>query len=61
MRDVMIEALRRMYLACRNQSDFPGETPAGNDNDDDQVSVQAILEGLGLIPSPGGESPLYIQ
>jgi hypothetical protein len=59
MRDVMNEALRRMYIACKNRSGFPGEMPASDDNDDNQVSVQAILEGLGLIPSPGGESPPY--
>src|SRR5271167_3990874 len=51
MRDVMNEALRRMYIACKSQSGFPGKMPAGSDIDDYNVPVQAILEGLGLIPS----------
>jgi hypothetical protein len=51
MRDVMNEALRRMYIACKSQSGFPGKMPAGSDTGDYNVPVQAILEGLGLIPS----------
>lgn len=31
--------------------------PVGSDLNDMDVSVQAILEGLGLIPRPGDESP----
>jgi hypothetical protein len=56
MRDVMNEALRRMYIACKSQSGFPGKMPAGSDIDDYNVPVQAILEGLGLIPSLEAES-----
>jgi hypothetical protein len=56
MRDVMNEALRRMYIACKSQSGFPGKMPAGSDTDDYNVPVQAILEGLGLIPSLEAES-----
>ena len=59
MRDVMNVALRRMYIACKSRSGFPGTMPAGSDTGDDNVSVQAILEGLGLIPSPRGESSPY--
>jgi hypothetical protein len=55
MRDVMNEALRRMYIACKSQSGFPGKMPAGSDVDDYNVPVQAILEGLGLIPSVEAE------
>jgi hypothetical protein len=56
MRDVMNEALRRMYIACKSQSGFPGKMPAGSDVDDYNVPVQAILEGLGLIPSLEAEN-----
>jgi hypothetical protein len=55
----MNEALRRMYIACKNRSGFPGRMPAGSDGEDDNVSVPAILEGLGLIPTPGEENLLY--
>lgn len=44
-----------MYIACKSQSGFPGKMPAGSDVDDYNVPVQAILEGLGLIPSPEAE------
>lgn len=53
----MNEALRRMYVACKSRSGFPGTMPVGSDDDNENVSVQAILEGLGLIPSPGVEVP----
>jgi hypothetical protein len=59
MRDVMNEALRRMYIACKSQSGFPGKMPAGSDVDDYNVPVQAILEGLGLIPSLEAENVLF--
>ena len=48
-----------MYIACKTRSGFPGTMPAGSESDADTVSVQAILEGLGLIHNPGGESPSY--
>jgi hypothetical protein len=59
MRDVMNEALRRMYIACKSQSGFPGKMPAGSDVDDYNVPVQAILEGLGLIPNLEAENELF--
>ena len=59
MRDVMNEALRRMYIACKSQSGFPGKMPAGSDVDDYNVPVQAILEGLGLIPNLEAENVLF--
>ena len=59
MRDVMNEALRRMYIACKSQSGFPGKMPAGSDIDDYNVPVQAILEGLGLIPGLEAESASF--
>lgn len=46
-----------MYVACKNRSGFPGSIPGGSDINDGDVSVQAILEGLGLISGPGEESP----
>lgn len=49
--------VRRMYVACKNRSGFPGTMPVGSDSKHEDVSVQAILEGLGLIASPGEESP----
>jgi hypothetical protein len=49
--------VRRMYVACKNRSGFPGTMPVGSDSNHEDVSVQAILEGLGLISGPGEESP----
>ena len=49
MRDIMNEALRRMYFACRDKTGFPGEIPAGSEIEDGHVSIHAIPQGLGLI------------
>lgn len=57
MRDITNEALRRMYFACRDRSGFPGKMPAGCDDDDADISIHAILQGLGLIPNNEQEIP----
>ena len=41
------EAIRRMYMACKDNDCFPGELPV--DEHDRNVSVHAILGGLGLL------------
>ncbi len=41
------EAIRRMYLACKENDCFPGELPT--DEHDRNVSIHAILGGLGLL------------
>lgn len=58
------EAIRRMYMACKDNDCFPGELPV--DKHDRNVSIHAILRGLGLLtdgmlpfdtpPSPSEES-----
>ena len=57
MRDVINEAFCWIYVACKNRSGFPGLMPVGSDIDDKDVSVQAILDRLGVVPKSGGESP----
>ena len=51
----MNEGIRRLYLACKRNSCFPGPLPEvpNADGDDNNVSIHAILQCLGLIPSPG--------
>src|SRR2546423_7970631 len=49
MRDITNEALRKLYLACTHRSGFPGRMPTGVDNNDNEVSAHAILQGLGLV------------
>jgi hypothetical protein len=41
------EAIRRMYLACKDNGCFPGDLPT--DEHDRNVSIHAILGGLGLL------------
>ncbi len=41
------EAIRRMYIACKDNDCFPGELPV--DKHDRNVSIHAILGGLGLL------------
>lgn len=41
------EAIRRMYIACRDKGCFPGHLPI--DGHDRNISIHAILEGLGLL------------
>jgi hypothetical protein len=41
------EAIRRMYVACKKSDCFPGDLPV--DERDSNVSIHAILEGLGLL------------
>lgn len=41
------EAIRRMYIACKNNECFPGDLPT--DEHDRNVSIHAILQGLGLL------------
>lgn len=41
------EAIRRMYIACKENDCFPGELPT--DEHDTNISIHAILEGLGLL------------
>jgi hypothetical protein len=41
------EAIRRMYVACKENDCFPGDLPT--DEYDRNVSIHAILEGLGLL------------
>lgn len=41
------EAIRRMYLACKDNDCFPGELPLHEHNRN--VSIHAILGGLGLL------------
>ena len=38
-----------MFIACRDNSGFPGEIPLGSETEDGHVSIHAILQGLGLI------------
>ncbi len=57
MRDITNEALRRMYIACRNRNGFPGVMPAESEDNDDDVSIHAILQGLGLIRNNEAEDP----
>ena len=53
MRDIMNEGLRTLYLACKRNSCFPGQLPeVAGDDDDNNVSIHAIIQGLGLIPIP---------
>ncbi|KAJ9646820.1 hypothetical protein H2204_000512 [Knufia peltigerae] len=51
MRDVLDEAIQRLYWACRQESGFPGDIP---DESSGSVTTDSILCGLGLI-EPGGE------
>jgi hypothetical protein len=41
------EAIRRMYIACKDHDCFPGDLPI--DEHDRKVSIHSILEGLGLL------------
>ena len=41
------EAIRRMYWACKENDCFPGDLPV--DEDDRNISIHAILGGLGLL------------
>jgi hypothetical protein len=41
------EAIRRMYLACKDNDCFPGDLPT--DEHDRNVSIHTILGGLGLL------------
>ncbi|KIW61399.1 hypothetical protein PV05_01526 [Exophiala xenobiotica] len=45
MREVLDEALQRLYWACRHKMEFPGEIP---DESTGVVTTEAILNGLGL-------------
>jgi len=49
MRDITNDALRKLYLACKRRSGFPGNMPATVDSNENDISVHAILQGLGLI------------
>ena|SRR5882757_10204516 len=44
--DVIDEALQRLYWACREKSDFPGQIPNESIG---KVTTHSILDGLGLI------------
>ena len=57
MRDITNEALRRMYIACRNRTGFPGVMHAESEGNDRDVSIHAILQGLGLITNNEAENP----
>jgi len=46
MREMMDEALQRLYWACRTTSGFPGSIP---DDSTGVVTTEAILKGLGLM------------
>lgn len=60
MRDITNEAIRRMYVACKNNSGFPGQLPPQHEGDDDgDVSIHAILQGLGLISNDETDTPQY--
>lgn len=45
MREVMDEAIQRLYWACRHKTNFPGHVP---DESTGVVTTDAILKGLGL-------------
>jgi hypothetical protein len=49
MYDIMNEAIRKLYLACKQNSCFPGPLPKATDTDDENVSIHTILQCLGLI------------
>jgi hypothetical protein len=49
MRDITNDALRKLYFACEHRSGFPGNMPATMDSNENDISVHAILQGLGLI------------
>lgn len=49
MPDIMSVGLHKMYLACKQNSCFPGPLP---DRDDENVSIHDILRCLGLIANP---------
>jgi hypothetical protein len=49
MRDITNEALRKLYLACKHRSGFPGNMPATVDSNENDISVHTILQGLGLV------------
>jgi len=60
MRDITNEAIRRMYVACKNNSGFPGQLPPQHEGDDDSdVSIHAILQGLGLISNHETDTQQY--
>ena len=44
----MNEALRRMYIACKNRSGFPSTMSTEVEGEDGTISIHAILQGLGL-------------
>jgi len=48
-RDTTNEALRALYVASRDRAGFPVVMPAGCEDEDGNVSICAILQGLGLI------------
>jgi hypothetical protein len=51
MTEATEEGLRRLYWACRNGSDFPGEIP---DESNGFVATTAVLEALGInVPTFG--------
>lgn len=52
MRDITNDALRKLYLACKRRSGFPGNMPATVDGNENDISVHAILQGLGLVKAP---------
>ncbi|KAI1625555.1 hypothetical protein EDD37DRAFT_309136 [Exophiala viscosa] len=54
MRDVMDEALQRLYWACRQKENFPGDVP---DESPGTVTTDAILTGLHL-SGPALDGPL---
>lgn len=47
MLDLSNEAIRRMYMACKDNDCFPGDLPV--DEHDRNISIHAILGGLGLL------------
>ena len=47
MLNLSSEAIRRLYVACKGNDCFPGNVPV--DENDRNVSIHAILEGLGLL------------
>jgi hypothetical protein len=49
MRDITNDALRKLYLACKRRSGFPGNMPVTVDSNENDISVHAILQGLGLV------------
>jgi hypothetical protein len=54
----MSEGLRKLYLACTQNSCFPGPLPEVLDGDEKNVSIHAILQCLGVIPNPNeNQSP----